>query len=59
MLKLVLRYLIAIVMIPVGVVCGVGGIIQNHGRREYYKNRRDAMTQALATGEDAGPCKTE
>ncbi|HPQ68254.1 MAG TPA: hypothetical protein PKW95_03955 [bacterium] len=39
MLKLIGRYLIAAIMIPVGVVVGVAGWIQNKLRQDYYQRR--------------------
>ncbi|HPM76523.1 MAG TPA: hypothetical protein PK961_05485 [bacterium] len=39
MLKLIGRYLIAAIMIPVGVAVGVAGWIQNKLRQEYYRRR--------------------
>ncbi|MBZ0270917.1 hypothetical protein K8I61_02685 [bacterium] len=50
MVKLILRYLIAIVMIPVGVLLGIGGVIQNRVRRADYEKRRQALATHLAEG---------
>lgn len=37
--KLIGRYIIAVLMIPIGVLLGIGGAVQNFLRRERYRRR--------------------
>jgi len=48
MIKLVLRYVIALVMIPVGIVLGFCGAVQNHLRRHRYQAKHAELQQQLA-----------
>ncbi|MDP8223836.1 MAG: hypothetical protein P9L99_10790 [Candidatus Lernaella stagnicola] len=49
MLKLIGRYFIALVMIPVGVALGVLGVAQNYLRREHYRRRNREIAAQTAS----------
>ncbi len=55
MLKLIGRYLIATIMIPVGVVVGVAGWIQNKLRQEYYQRRFQEIRDQIKQEEQNKP----
>ncbi len=58
MVKLILRYVIAVIMIPVGVVLGVGGLIQNHLRRRDLQARQEQMRRQLAAAQAANESRS-
>ena len=48
MLKLVGRYVVAALMIPIGVVLGVCGVVQNYLRRKRYERRAREIAAQVA-----------
>jgi len=50
-IKLILRYLIAAVMIPVGVALGLAGWIQNRLRRKRYLKMQQQIAEKLSEDE--------
>ena len=53
MIKLILRYVIAAVMIPVGVALGVAGLIQNRLRRKRYLRKQQQIAEKSPADENA------
>jgi hypothetical protein len=52
-IKLILRYLIAVIMIPIGVALGVLGTISNQLRRKQYLEKQEKMNRELAAENQA------
>lgn len=48
-MKLIFRYIVAIIMIPVGVVAGVLGLIQNRLRRDRYEKTYKKIMEEVKT----------
>lgn len=46
----IIRVLLAVLMIPVGVALGLGGLIQNRCRRKQYLDRQEQIRRQAADG---------